>query len=106
MPLNNPNSNITVTDPSSDTATRISGATSTTAAQLIPANANRKGLTIYNPTSITVYIDTVASPTSTQHQFYLSSKGFYEMPDNKIYTGAFFAIAASGTPTLEIREFT
>lgn len=106
MPLNNPSTNVTVTDPSSATSTRITGATSTTAAQIIPANENRKGLTIYNPSTITVYIDSIASPTASQHQFYLASKGFYEMPDNKIYTGAFYAIAASGTPTLEIRELT
>lgn len=106
MPLNNPSSNTTVTDPSSSTSTRITGATSTTAAQIIPANTNRKGLTIYNPSAITVYIDSIASPTNSQHQFYLGENGFYEMPDNKIYTGAFYAIAASGTPTLEIREYT
>ncbi|AFY43661.1 hypothetical protein [Nostoc sp. PCC 7107] len=106
MPLNNPSSNLTVTDQLAGTSTRITGATSTSAAQLIPANVNRLGLTIYNPTSITVYIDTAASPTTSQHQFSLNAKGFYEMPDNKIYTGAFYAIAASGTPTLEIREFT
>ncbi|MBE9208832.1 hypothetical protein IQ244_20255 [Nostoc sp. LEGE 06077] len=106
MPLTNPSSNVTVTDQLASTSTRITGATSTTAAQIIPSNTSRLGLTIYNPTSITVYIDTVASPTASQHQFPLSAKGFYEMPDNKIYTGAFYAIAASGTPTLEIREFT
>lgn len=104
MPLNNPNANVTVTDPSSENATRIAGAVSTTAAQIVPANSNRKGLTIFNPSNITVYVDCVANPTASQHQFPLSSKGFYEMPDNKIYTGAFYAICASGSVTLEIRE--
>ena len=107
MPLNNPNANVTVTDPSSETSTRIAGAATGTASQVIPANANRKGLTILNPSSTaTVYIDSVSSPTASQHQFYLSPKGFYEMPDNKIYTGAFYAITSSGSVTLEIRELT
>ncbi|PHJ60237.1 hypothetical protein VF14_11635 [Nostoc linckia z18] len=106
MPLYNPPATFNFPVDSSSTATEVTNSLSTTASEIIPANTNRKGLTIFNTLNQTVYIDAVTGLTTTNYMVAIPAGGFYELPTNKIYTGHFYGILASGTGSVEIREFT
>jgi hypothetical protein len=103
MPINN-SLNITIpsTVVTTTTATPITNSLSTTKTT-IPLNISRKGLTIFNPLSSTVYVDFGTDVTASDYMFKLDSGAYYEMPQ-PIYTGAISMILASGTGSVEIRE--
>jgi hypothetical protein len=87
-----------------DTATPFSPTVTNAASKIVSANANRKGLTIYNPLPESVYIDFFDSVSTSSFQFALPKKGFYEMPTTVIYTGDIWAIAANTGGDIHIRE--
>jgi len=104
MPISNPG----YTSPSIVTATvtnKITNSVSTTAAVIIPANENRRGLTILNSHTSIVYFDIGGDPTVTDYMFLLSPGNFYEMPLEIPFTGAIHALTSAGSGSLQIREF-
>ena len=85
----------------------VTNSLSTTASILVAANANRKGLTIYNNLMTTVFIDTIATVSSTAYMIALPAGAYYEMPASDcLYTGALSAILPTGTGSILVREFT
>lgn len=102
MPITNPSSQITF--PSASSAAPISNSLSTTQSVLCAANSDRKGLIIFNTSGVTVFIDYANTVTTSDYAFSLVTGAFYEMP-MPIYTGALHAIIASGTASIEVREF-
>lgn len=102
MPITNPSSVINF--PSASSAAQISNSLSTTQSVLVASNSNRKGLTIFNSSSSIIFIDYANTVTTSDYAFSLVSGAFYEMP-MPIYTGDLHAILASGTASIEVREF-
>ena len=107
MPLNNPVS-VTVSASTSGTATPTTVAVPANianAAVLAAANANRKGLTLWNNSTGNVLIELGAAPTSTTYTAKINPGGYYELPFG--YTGQIQGLwdAAGGTGVL-VREFT
>lgn len=103
MPISNP-ATFSNTETVSSQAQQVSNSLSTTSSVLVASNSNRKGLTIFNPTDKTVFIDYASSVTTDDYAFKLESNAYYEMPQ-PIYTGVFHAILSTGTASLEVREF-
>jgi len=87
-----------------DTSTKIANNITTTAANIVNSNANRKGLTIFNNSSVDVYIDTVSSVSTSAYMLKLLPNKYYEAP-SPIYTGNYYAVVATGSTAIDIREF-
>ncbi|QMS87312.1 hypothetical protein HUN01_06835 [Nostoc edaphicum CCNP1411] len=105
MPLYNPPATFSLPVDTSSSASEITNSLSSTASEIVPANTNRKGLTIFNILNQTLFIDALAGVTTTNYMVAIPAGGFYELPANKIYTGHFYGVIASGTGSVEIREF-
>jgi hypothetical protein len=109
MPLNNP-ARVTVTGgfEKATTATRSTKsvpANIVDVAILAEANANRKGLTLWNASTATVLIDVDVAPTLTSYMFKLEADGYYEIP--YIYTGRVQALwSGAATGAINVRELT
>jgi hypothetical protein len=89
----------------SPTANTLSVSIAATATSISGANTNRKGMTIFNSTSSTIFFDYSNSVTTTAYAFRLAPGDYYEMPTPIPYQGAIFAIVASGTASPLIKEF-
>jgi hypothetical protein len=77
-------------------------ALTTTAASLVAANPNRKGLTIKNTGNRTAYIGFTSAVSSSNNYLTLNSNAVYEFDPN--YIGQIFAVAVANT-TLVVTEF-
>lgn len=75
----------------------------TTASKIASSNPDRKGMTIYNPLAVTVFIDSTNAVSTFTYMFPLAAKAYYEMPA-PIYTGDLWAVCASGSGSLSVRE--
>ncbi|AKG21269.1 hypothetical protein [Calothrix sp. 336/3] len=104
MPISNPSPTFSNTETVSTQAPQISNSLSTTASVLVASNSNRKGLTFFNSSDKTIYVDFSNSVTTSDYAFKLAPDAYYEMPQ-PIYTGAFHAILSTGTASIEVREF-
>ncbi|MBG1268253.1 hypothetical protein [Nostoc sp. WHI] len=102
MALYNPPATFTFVDTSS-TGSEVANSLSNVGSIIVPANTNRQSLTIFNSLTQTVYIDVTSSVSVTNYMVPIPAGGFYELPIK--YTGAFYGIIASGTGSVEIREF-
>jgi hypothetical protein len=102
MTITNPIAQVNFSSASS--ASQVSNSLSTTQSVLCAANSNRRGLTIFNTSSSTIFIDYSNTVTTSDYAFSLVAGAFYEMP-MPIYTGALHAILSSGTASIEVREF-
>lgn len=105
MPITNTlNFAVSGSTATASSATEKTNSLSTTASNPITVNANRKGLTIFNTLSVDVFVDIADTVAANNYMFKLPAGSFYEMPE-PIYTGALWLICASGTGSVEIREF-
>lgn len=107
MPISNPNINsISFPSPELLIATAIDATiNATTSVEILSQNAGRRGLTIFNAHSHTVYIDTVSHNNTSTFMLALASGAYYEMPSPALHN-ALYAIASlgSGSGKLLIRE--
>lgn len=100
MPIYNANP---LSQTPASSANPLSNSLSNTASKIANANPDRKGMSIYNPLSVTVYIDGRDTVTTSSYMFPLPSKLYYEMPA-PIYTGEIWAVLPSGTGSINVRE--
>jgi hypothetical protein len=105
MPLYNPPATFSLPVDTSSSAGELTHSLSNAASMIAPANQNRKGLTIFNTLSQTLYIDVSNAVTTTNYMVPIPPGALYELPATKIYIGALYGILASGTGSVEIREF-
>jgi hypothetical protein len=78
-------------------ATLGSLASAATSAQLLAANATRRGLLVYNTDKNRLYLKYGTTASSTSFTVIIESGGYFEMPQ-PIYTGRIDAIwAADGS---------
>jgi hypothetical protein len=103
MPLSNPAS-VTVQQPTSSAATSSSVAASISSVTLLASNANRKGATIWNDSTATLYVDLDGTASATDFTAQLSPGGYYELPFG--YTGAISGIWSAANGNARVRELT
>lgn len=87
-----------------DTSIKIANNITTIAATVINSNSDRKGLTLFNSSSINVFIDSSPGVTATSYLVKLEPGDYWESP-TPLYVGAYYAIVASGSTAIDIREF-
>ncbi|WGV25974.1 hypothetical protein [Halotia branconii] len=105
MPLYNPPATFTIPNDTSSSTNKVTNSLNETASEIVPANVNRKGLTIFNTLTQNLYLDTVSTVSTNSYMAKIPAGAFYELPANKIYIGSFYGILATGTGSVEIREF-
>ena len=79
-------------------------AASATSATLLAANTARKGATVYNDSTVTLYLKLGATASTTSHTLQMIKNSYYEVPFN--YTGIIDAVWASATGSARISELT
>ena len=103
MALYNPAS-VTVTTPTSSTSTPTTVASSTSSQTIAAANSNRKGLTIWNDSTATLYIDFDSACSTSDFAVKIAAGGYYEMPFD--YTGVISGIWSAANGNAFVRELT
>lgn len=103
MALFNPAS-VTVTESTSGTSTPTSVSSSTSNTTILAANSNRKGATIWNDSTATLFIEFGATATSSAYTAKLFAGGYYEVPFN--YTGIISGIWSAANGNALVRELT
>jgi len=98
-------SNIDPTPSSNATITTVNVGTSPS--QLLAANTTRKGFSIYNNSTRTVYIGTTSSVSVSAGFFArIPANTLYEWSNQTIYTGAIHAIANNSNASCQVFELT
>jgi hypothetical protein len=86
----------------SSSVTSVSGATSSTS--LLASNTSRKNASFYNDSAAILYLKLGATASTTSYTVQIPSGGYYELPVDRIYTGAIDGIWASATGAVRITE--
>lgn len=87
------------------TGTALSAAMTTTVATIVAANADRRGLVLYNDGPALVYVKFGSGASTSSYTFQLATGAMYEMV-LPIYTGLITGITAAGTATIKGTEGT
>jgi hypothetical protein len=89
------------------TGTPTSVASSTTAATLLAANANRRGATIYNESTAVLYLAlfTHTSVSTTVYTLQIAAGGYYELPQ-PVVLGEVSGVWAAANGSARITELT
>lgn len=103
MALFNPAS-VTVTESTSGTSTPTTVASSATNATILAANSNRKGATIWNDSTATLFIEFGTTATTSAFTAKLYAGGYYEVPFH--YTGVISGIWSAANGNALVRELT
>lgn len=101
MPINNSGTGGYVLSTATTSATVASA---TTNQALLAANANRKGASIWNNGSATLYVDVDGAASTTDYAFQLAPNGYAEIPFG--YTGAISGIWSAVSGNALVREYT
>ncbi|QKQ76455.1 hypothetical protein [Nostoc sp. TCL240-02] len=88
----------------SDTSSRIANTITTTASKIVNSNNNRTGISFQNNSLVDVFVDTVNTVKTSSYAVKLAPGDYYEALA-PIYTGSYYAVIASGTASIEIREY-
>ena len=100
MPLSNPSN----TPPQISTvAASTTVASSITSVAILAANAARRGATIWNASTATLFMDLDAAASATDYAARLDPGGYYEVPYN--FTGAISGIWSAANGNALVREF-
>lgn len=101
MPLYN--AAVTLQPITASTANATTVASSATSVSLLAANSSRKGATIWNASTATLYLDLDAAATMTDYAAKLDPGGYYEVPYS--FTGAISGIWSAANGNALVREF-
>ncbi len=93
--------NTKLTQPATATITNITQSPSSQT--VLAANANRKGLYLYNDTGMKMYIAYSATASTSAFTFLLAANAGIEIDSANIYTGAISAIWSSGTSASKLQ---
>jgi hypothetical protein len=96
-------------DPTPSTNGGLNSSTvGTSAVQILAANLNRKGFSIFNASNNrTLFLGLSNSvSTSANHFIEIPPKGYFTWSMNTIFTGAIFAIANGSNATAQVLELT
>ncbi len=101
MPLSNPST------PSSQSSTSAAATTvpgSTSSQVILAANAARKGATVYNASTATLYLDLEPTASTSTYSALLVPGGYYEVPFG--YTGVIAGVWSAANGNALVRELT
>lgn len=87
------------------TATQVTVPATANGILILASNASRKGATISNPGSVSVYIQQGATGVTTSNGFAIPPGGAYNI-DSPLYTGAIYGIVATSTQVVTVVELT
>ncbi|MBD2202757.1 hypothetical protein H6G33_17920 [Calothrix sp. FACHB-1219] len=103
MGLYNPSVS-TVVESTSSTSTPTSVNSSASSVTILEANVTRKGATIWNNSTATLYIEFGATASASAFTAKLLAGGYYEVPFN--YTGVISGIWSAANGAALVRELT
>lgn len=89
--------------PITTTAASTTVSSSITSVPVLAANAIRKGATIWNASTATLYLDLDATATAADYAVKLDPSGYYEVPFG--FTGAISGIWSAVNGSALVREF-
>lgn len=91
----------------STTGTITSVSASATSVTLLAANTSRLGATIYNDSTVDLYLALAATASTTAFTIKINTNGYYELPrEGVIYTGIITGIWASASGSARVTELT
>ncbi|MEH2425865.1 MAG: hypothetical protein V7K48_34690 [Nostoc sp.] len=93
-----------VTESTSSTSTPTTVASSTTSETILAANSNRKGATIWNDSTATLYLEFGAIAGTNAFIAKLNPSGYYEVPFR--YTGVISGLWSAANGNALVRELT
>ncbi len=93
------------TSATSSTAALTSVASSLTSVALLPVNANRKGLSIYNESTAILYIAFAGTATTSAYTIQVPANSSYQA-SAPVYTGAISGIWSAANGFARITELT
>ncbi|MEH2224387.1 hypothetical protein [Nostoc sp.] len=103
MAIFNPVS-VTVSESTSDISTPTTVASSISSATILAANSNRKGMTLWNDSTATLYLEFGATATTSAFVAKIYPSGYYELPFH--YTGVISGIWSAANGNALVRELT
>lgn len=101
MALFNPAS-VTLTESTSGTSTPTTVVASISSTTILAANSNRKGMTLWNDSTATLYLEFGAIATASAFVAKISASGYYELPFH--YTGVISGIWSAANGNAFVRE--
>lgn len=87
------------------TATQVTVPATTNGILILASNASRKGATISNPGSVTVYIQQGSTGVTVSNGFGIPPGSSYNI-DSPLYTGAIYGIISTSTTVVTVVELT
>lgn len=101
VPISNPSA---PNYPVSSTAASSTVNSATTSQAILVANTSRKGATVWNASTATLYLDLDAAASTSDYAAKLDPGGYYEVPYG--FTGAISGIWSAANGSALVREFT
>lgn len=98
-------STVTPVASSTFTATQVTVPATANGILILASNASRKGATISNPGTVTVYIQQGSTGVTTSNGFGIPPGSSYNI-DSPLYTGALYGIVGTGTQVVTVVELT
>lgn len=95
---------VTATPAVNATATLSNVAASASSVTVLALNANRKGATVYNDSTVVCYLKLGSAASSTSFTVKMQPEAYYEIPFS--YTGILTGIWASATGSARVTEVT
>lgn len=98
---------VTANPPTSGTftATQVTVPATANGILVLASNTSRKGATISNPGSVTVYISQASTGLTTSNGFGIPPGSSYNI-DSPLYTGAIYGIVSTSTQVVTVVELT
>ncbi|MEH2088039.1 hypothetical protein [Nostoc sp.] len=103
MALYNP-ATATLVESTSGTSTPTTVASSASNTTILAANSNRKGATMWNDSTATLYLEFGATATASAFVAKIAPSGYYELPFH--YTGVISGIWSAVNGNAFVRELT
>lgn len=87
------------------TATQVTVPSTANGIVILAANASRKGASISNPGSVSVYIQQGSTGVTTSNGYAITPGGAFNI-DTPLYLGAIYGIVATGSQVVTVEEMT
>lgn len=97
---------LTVNQGTSATGTITSVASSATTVTVLASNASRKNAAVYNESTQVLYLKLGATASLTSYTVQIPASGYYELPNDKTYTGVIDGLWASANGSARVTELT
>lgn len=93
-----------VAEQKSATAAITSVTAAVASTTVLAANANRKGMMLYNDSTAILYLAFAATASTTSYTLQVAAGGYYEMPIKPVYTGLLTGIWSAANGSVRVTE--